>query len=199
VFIEFNRQANGELRGLPAKHVDTGMGFERLCMALQGKQSNYDTDVFQPYIQQLSELTGKPYGEDSSMDIAMRVIADHMRAVAFAIADGELPSNNKAGYVIRRILRRAIRYGYTFLGFREPFIAKLIPVFVANMGVSFPELQAQQDLIGRVITEEENTFLRTLSLAFRNLNSILPAIPERRLFPVILPSSYSIHMASPLT
>jgi alanyl-tRNA synthetase len=163
VFIQFNRLSNGSLQPLSAKHVDTGMGFERLCMVLQGKQSNYDTDVFQPYIQKLAQLAGKKYGIDQETDIAMRVISDHIRAIAFAIADGELPSNNKAGYVIRRILRRAVRYGYTFLGFREPFVFELVPVMVENMGTFFPELGAQQDLIKRVITEEENTFLKTLA------------------------------------
>ncbi len=170
VFIEFNRMANGALKNLPAKHVDTGMGFERLCMALQGKQSNYDTDVFQPYIHKLSLLAGKTYGDDPATDVAMRVVADHLRAVAFAIADGELPSNNKAGYVIRRILRRAIRYGYTFLGFREPFIGSLVPVLAEHMGAAFPELLAQKDLIVKVITEEEHAFLRTLAMGIQKFD-----------------------------
>ncbi|MFO8066491.1 MAG: alanine--tRNA ligase, partial [Bacteroidales bacterium] len=162
VFIEFNRLADASLKPLPNKHVDTGMGFERLCMILQGKKSNYDTDVFQPLIQELSKLSGKIYGKDEKADIAMRVIADHLRAIAFAIADGELPSNNKAGYVIRRILRRAVRYGYTFLGFKEPFVNKLVKNLVDQMGQQFPELPAQQGLIEKVITEEENSFLKTL-------------------------------------
>jgi alanyl-tRNA synthetase len=170
VFIEFNRMSNGQLKTLPAKHVDTGMGFERLCMALQGKRSNYDTDIFQPYIQQICKLAGKTYGDDPTTDVAMRVVADHLRAVAFAIADGELPSNNKAGYVIRRILRRAIRYGYTFLGFREPFIGRLVAVLADHMGEAFPELLAQQDLIMKVITEEEHAFLRTLAMGIQKFD-----------------------------
>ncbi len=179
VFIQFNRMSNGQLKPLPAKHVDTGMGFERLCMALQGKKSNYDTDVFQPYIQKLSEMAGIAYGSAKMADVAMRVVSDHLRAVAFAIADGELPSNNKAGYVIRRILRRAIRYGYTFLNFREPFVHKLVPVMVENMGKAFPELPAQQDLIRRVIAEEESSFLRTLSLGIHKFEQYLAAHPQK--------------------
>jgi len=181
VFIQFNRMNNGELKSLPAKHVDTGMGFERLCMALQGKKSNYDTDVFQPYIQKLSEMAGIAYGSERMTDVAMRVVSDHLRAVAFAIADGELPSNNKAGYVIRRILRRAIRYGYTFLEFREPFVHKLLPVMVENMGEAFPELAAQQDLISRVIAEEETTFLRTLSVGIHKFEQYLASHPEKKI------------------
>lgn len=181
VFIQFNRLNSGELKSLPAKHVDTGMGFERLCMALQGKKSNYDTDVFQPYIQKLSEMTGIAYGSGKMTDVAMRVVSDHLRAVAFAIADGELPSNNKAGYVIRRILRRAIRYGYTFLEFREPFVHKLLPVMVENMGKAFPEIAAQQDLISRVIAEEEATFLRTLSVGIHKFEQFLAAHSHQKL------------------
>ena len=180
VFIQFHRLNNGELKSLPAKHVDTGMGFERLCMALQGKKSNYDTDVFQPYITKLSEMAGIPYGKGKMSDVAMRVVADHLRAVAFAIADGELPSNNKAGYVIRRILRRAIRYGYTFLEFREPFVHQLVPVLVENMGQAFPELGAQQELITRVIAEEEATFLRTLSVGIHKFEQYLETHPEKK-------------------
>ena len=173
VFIQFNRLSDGSLQPLSAQHVDTGMGFERLCMVLQDKQSNYDTDVFQPYIQKLSELTGKSYGRSEETDISMRVISDHVRAVAFAIADGELPSNNKAGYVIRRILRRAVRYGYTFLGFNDPFMFQLVPVMVENMGKFFPELPAQQDLIMRVIAEEESTFLKTLATGIQKFEQYI--------------------------
>jgi alanyl-tRNA synthetase len=162
VFMEFERKADGSLVKLPKQHVDTGMGFERLCMALQGKKSNYDTDVFQPLIQFLVRESGKKYGIDESTDIALRVIADHIRTIAFAIADGQLPSNNKAGYVIRRILRRAVRYGYTFLSFQEPFMYSMVEVLVAQMGATFPEIIKQQSLIERVIKEEEASFLKTL-------------------------------------
>ncbi len=163
VFIEFNRQQNGELFPLPSKHVDTGMGFERLCMVMQKVKSNYDTDVFQPLISEIAKLSEKKYGVDAKADVAMRVIADHLRAVSFAIADGQLPSNNKGGYVIRRILRRAVRYGYTFLGFNEPFICKLVPVLAEQMGDYFTELNSQKELIIKVINEEEQSFLRTLA------------------------------------
>ncbi|MFV0589999.1 MAG: alanine--tRNA ligase [Draconibacterium sp.] len=176
VFIQFNRKANGVLEELPAKHVDTGMGFERLCMVLQGVTSNYDTDVFQNTIAEIGKLCGKKYGEDEKTDIAMRVIADHLRAVAFAIADGQLPSNNKAGYVIRRILRRAVRYGYTFLGFKEAFIYKLIDVLKETMGEVFPELVSQQVLIEKVIKEEEESFLRTLSTGIKLLDDIVSKV-----------------------
>lgn len=175
VFIQFNRKADGKLEELPAKHVDTGMGFERLCMVLQGKKSNYDTDVFQTTIAKIAELSNKKYGDDQKADIAMRVIADHLRAISFSIADGQLPSNNKAGYVIRRILRRAVRYGYTFLDFREPFICKLVEVLKENMGDAFPELVSQQTLIEKVIREEEESFLRTLETGIRLLEKNLPA------------------------
>lgn len=173
VFIQFNRKANGQLEELPSKHVDTGMGFERLCMALQGVKSNYDTDIFQHTITELGKLCNIKYGDNEKTDIAMRVIADHLRAVAFAIADGQLPSNNKAGYVIRRILRRAVRYGYTFLGFREAFIYKLIEPLKETMGAAFPELVSQQSLIEKVIKEEEESFLRTLSTGIRLMDDLM--------------------------
>lgn len=177
VFMQFNRKANGSLEPLPARHVDTGMGFERLCMVIQGKKSNYDTDVFQPLLQQLATMAGTTYGTDHKKDIAMRVIADHLRAIAFSIADGQLPSNVKAGYVIRRILRRAVRYGYTYLGFTEPFICKLVPTLVGQMGGQFPELKAQQQLIEKVIAEEESSFLRTLATGINLLDSIIKKLP----------------------
>jgi alanyl-tRNA synthetase len=175
VFIQYNRKSDGSLVQLPQKHVDTGMGFERLTMALQGKQSNYDTDIFQPVIQKLSAMTGIKYGADKHSDIAMRVIADHIRAIAFSIADGQLPSNTGAGYVIRRILRRAVRYGFNFLGLKEPFMAELIPVLSENMGDAFPELNQQLQLISRVITEEENSFLRTLETGISLLENLVNA------------------------
>ncbi len=167
VFMEFNRKADGSLEPLPSRHVDTGMGFERLCMAMQGKTSNYDTDVFQPLIQYIATRSGVKYGVDEKTDIAMRVMSDHIRAIAFAIADGQLPSNNKAGYVIRRILRRAVRYGFTFLNFKEPFLNKLVPILSEQFDGVFPEMKAQQDFIMRVIQEEETAFLRTLETGIR--------------------------------
>jgi alanyl-tRNA synthetase len=181
VFIQYNRMSNGQLKALPEKHIDTGMGFERLCMALQGKKSNYDTDIFQAYIQKLSKMTGIPYGSNQMSDIAMRVVADHLRAVVFAIADGETPSNNKGGYVIRRILRRAIRYGYTFLSFREPFVFKLVPVMVETMGEAFPELVAQQSLIEKVIEQEETAFLRTLALGIQKFEQYIAQHPNQKI------------------
>jgi alanyl-tRNA synthetase len=181
VFIQFNRKATGQLEELPAKHVDTGMGFERLCMAIQGVKSNYDTDIFQNTITEIGKLCNIKYGADEKTDIAMRVIADHLRAVAFAIADGQLPSNNKAGYVIRRILRRAVRYGYTFLNFREAFIFKLVAVLKETMGEAFPELVSQQVLIEKVIKEEEESFLRTLTTGIRLLDDIISKAKQENL------------------
>ncbi len=173
VFIEFNRKADGSLEKLPEKHIDTGMGFERLAMVLQGKKSNYDTDIFVPLIQEIENISGKSYQKDEKTDIAMRVIADHLRAVAFSIADGQLPSNTGAGYVIRRILRRAIRYGFTFLDLKEAFIHKLVPTLVNIMGEAFPELKKQQNLITNVIREEEQSFLRTLEQGLVLLHKII--------------------------
>ncbi len=175
VFIQYNRRSDGTLVQLPHQHVDTGMGFERLTMALQGKQSNYDTDIFQPVIGKLAEITGIKYGAANESDIAMRVIADHIRAIAFSIADGQLPSNTGAGYVIRRILRRAVRYGFNFLNLKEPFMTGLIPVLVENMGDAFPELANQQQLISRVIGEEESSFLRTLESGITSLENLVNA------------------------
>ena len=169
VFMQYERKADGHLEPLPAKSIDTGMGFERLCMILQNKKSNYETDVFSGLIGKVEEFSGHKYAEGGNVEVAMRVIADHIRAIAFSIADGQLPSNVKAGYVIRRILRRAVRYGYTFLGFTEPFLCRLIPQLVADMGEAYPELQAQQKLISNVIKEEENAFLRTLDRGIRML------------------------------
>ena len=173
VFIQFNQKANGELETLPEKHVDTGMGFERLCLVMQDTYSNYDTDLFQPIIRELSKMAGKDYGKDDMTDVAMRVVADHLRAISFSIADGQLPSNVKAGYVIRRILRRAVRYGYTYLNFKEPFIYRLLPTLIEVMGGAFPELKAQEDLIGKVIREEEGTFLKTLDTGIKLLDGVI--------------------------
>ncbi|NOQ24863.1 MAG: alanine--tRNA ligase [Bacteroidales bacterium] len=178
VFIQYNRKSNGSLDLLPSKHVDTGMGFERLCMALQGKKSNYDTDVFQPLIQSIAKAAGKIYGDNEQADIAMRVISDHLRAISFSIADGQLPSNVKAGYVIRRILRRAVRYGYTFLGFNEPFIYNLVNVLIDVLGDAYPELISQKELIKKVIFEEETSFLKTLETGIRLLDKIIKNIEE---------------------
>ena len=176
VFMQFNRKADGSLEKLSMNVIDTGMGFERLVRALQGKHSNYDTDVFQPIIHEMESLTGLKYGEKEETDIAMRVIADHLRAVAFSIADGQLPSNAKAGYVIRRILRRAVRYAYTFLNQKEAFMFRLLPVLIEEMGEAFPELPAQKELIGRVMKEEEDSFLRTLEKGINLLSNAMDAL-----------------------
>ncbi|MBN2668634.1 MAG: alanine--tRNA ligase [Bacteroidales bacterium] len=173
VFIQFNRKADGSLEKLPAQHVDTGMGFERLAMTVQGKKSNYDTDIFQPIIQEIARLTNKKYGTNDKEDIAMRVVADHLRAISFAITDGQLPSNSGAGYVIRRILRRAVRYAYTFLGQESPIIHKLVAVLVHEMGDAFVELKAQRELLEKVILEEENAFLRTLAKGIQILEQAI--------------------------
>ena len=181
VFMEFNRRANGSLEKLPEKHVDTGMGFERLCMVIQNQQSNYDTDVFMPIIREIETITDNVYGKDEKIDVAIRVIADHVRAVAFAIADGQLPSNNGAGYVIRRILRRAIRYGFTFLNKKEPFIFQLADILEKQMGDNFPEIVAQKHLIHNVIKEEEQSFLRTLDQGLIMLDTIITNSDKKKI------------------
>ncbi|MCF8337705.1 MAG: alanine--tRNA ligase, partial [Bacteroidales bacterium] len=173
VFIEFNRLANGSLQLLPKKHVDTGMGFERLAMILQDKRSNYDTDIFQPLIEKVAEISGKSYNDSEDIATAMRVVSDHSRAITFAVGDGQLPSNVKAGYVIRRILRRAIRYGYTFLELKEPFMYKFVPVLIKQMGDVFPEIVNQQTLIEKVIHEEEQAFLKTLETGIQMLDKVI--------------------------
>ncbi|TAE70926.1 MAG: alanine--tRNA ligase [Bacteroidetes bacterium] len=179
VFMQFERMADKSLKSLPEKHVDTGMGFERLCVAIQGKTSNYDTDVFSNTLNFLSEKSGIKYGANEKTDIALRVIADHIRAVSFAIADGQMPSNNKAGYVIRRILRRAVRYGYSYLGFKEPFMYQLVALLVKQFEQVFPELLAQKDFVTNVIREEETAFLRTLSIGLERLESIITSTKEQ--------------------
>ncbi|MDC8003127.1 alanine--tRNA ligase [Aureisphaera galaxeae] len=181
VFMQFNRKADKSLEKLPEQHVDTGMGFERLCMVLQGKQSNYDTDVFTPLIREVEAITNTNYGKDEKVDIAIRVISDHVRAVAFSIADGQLPSNSGAGYVIRRILRRAIRYGFTFLDKKEPFIHKLVPTLVKQMGKAFPELVSEKNLITNVIREEEASFLRTLDQGLVLLENVIKNTAEKEI------------------
>ncbi len=178
VFMQYNRKSNGALENLPNTHVDTGMGFERLAMALQGKQSNYDTDVFTPLIQKICDITGFEYGNNEKVDIALRVIADHVRAIAFAVADGQLPSNNGAGYVIRRILRRAVRYGFTFLNVKGPFMYQLVEVLVDQMGEFFPEIRKQQTLAEKVIQEEESSFMRTLEKGLKRIDDIINSSKE---------------------
>ncbi|MBQ5958551.1 MAG: alanine--tRNA ligase [Bacteroidales bacterium] len=177
VFMQYNRMADGHLVELPAKHVDTGMGFERLVRVIQGKTSNYDTDVFQPIIQAIAKMSGIEYGKAEKTDVAMRVIADHLRAVSFAIADGQLPSNNGAGYVIRRVLRRAVRYGFTFLGFEEPFVCQLLPILVQQMEHNYPEIKSQQELVSKVIREEEASFLRTLAQGIKRFEGYVEQHP----------------------
>lgn len=181
VFIQYNRKANGDLQPLPQKHVDTGMGLERLCMAMQGKQSNYDTDVFSNMISQISRLCGKSYNQSHQVGVAMRVIADHIRAISFSIADGQLPSNVKAGYVIRRILRRAVRYAYTFLDVDQPFLCRLVATLVADMGSAFPELVSQQTLVEKVIKEEEESFLRTLDKGIKLMDALMEKHKESKI------------------
>nr|WP_314547041.1 alanine--tRNA ligase [uncultured Empedobacter sp.] len=183
VFMQYQRKADGSLESLPARHIDTGMGFERLAMVLQGKSSNYDTDVFQPTIQKLEEISGVKYGTAEKTDIAIRVVVDHLRAVSFAIADGQLPSNTGAGYVIRRILRRAISYGYRFLGLKEPFIYKLYPILKAEMGDFFPELVKQETIVTGVIREEEASFLRTIEQGLNRLNQIIEQLGDSKVVP----------------
>ncbi len=173
VFMQYNHKADGSLEPLPARVIDTGMGFERLCMALQGKTSNYDTDVFQPMLKKIGQLSGKTYGDDKQTDIAMRVIADHIRTISFSIADSQLPSNAKAGYVIRRILRRAVRYAYTFLGQKQAFLYRLVDTLIESMGEAYPELTTQADLIKKVIKEEEESFLRTLETGIKRLEKVI--------------------------
>ena len=183
VFMQFERKADGHLEPLPAKNIDTGMGFERLCAVLQGKNSNYDSDVFTGLLGKLGELSGHKYGESADTDVAMRVCADHIRAISFSIADGQLPSNVKAGYVIRRILRRAVRYGYTFLGFTEPFLCRLVPQLISDMGDAYPELKAQQKLIESVIREEELAFLRTLDRGIKLLDDYMARNAATKVLP----------------
>jgi len=192
VFIQYNRRSDGVLEQLPSKHVDTGMGFERLCMVVQGKKSNYDTDIFQPVIKEISAITGKEYGVNEKWDIAMRVIADHLRAVSFSIADGQLPSNNKAGYVIRRILRRAVRYGYNNLGIEEPFMYQLVPVLALTMGNQYPELQSGKEQIAKIIFEEETAFLKTLGKGLKMIERMIADL--RKEHKNVLPGKVAFEM-----
>lgn len=180
VFIQYNRRSDGVLDQLPSKHVDTGMGFERLCMIIQGKKSNYETDIFQAIIHEISAITGKPYGVNEKWDVALRVIADHLRAVSFSIADGQLPSNNRAGYVIRRILRRAVRYGYNNLDIEEPFIYQLVPVLAQNMGDQYPELNSGKDHIAKIIFEEETAFLKTLGKGLKMIEKMISDLRKEK-------------------
>jgi alanyl-tRNA synthetase len=180
VFIQYNRRSDGVLEQLPSRHVDTGMGFERLCMVIQRKKSNYETDIFQSLIKEISAITDKEYGANEKWDIALRVIADHVRAVSFSIADGQLPSNNKAGYVIRRILRRAVRYGYNSLGIEEPFIYRLVPVLAKSMGTQYPELQSGKEQIAKIIFEEETTFLKTLGKGLKMIERMVAELRKEK-------------------
>ena len=173
VFIQYNRKADGSLESLPNKHVDTGMGFERLCMVVQGKKSNYDTDIFQSVISEISHITGKKYGVNEKWDIALRVIADHLRAVSFSIADGQLPSNNKAGYVIRRILRRAVRYGYNNLGIEEPFIYKLVPVLAKTMGNNTLNWKQGKNILRKLFLKKKHAFLKTLGKGLKMIEKMI--------------------------
>ena len=183
VFMQFERKADGHLESLPAKNIDTGMGFERLCAVLQGKNSNYDSDVFTGMIAKIEELSGHSYHQSKETEVAMRVIADHIRAISFSIADGQLPSNVKAGYVIRRILRRAVRYGYTVLGFSEPFLCRLVPQLINDMGEAYPEIKAQQRLIESVIREEEMAFLRTLDRGIKLMDEYMAKSAATKVIP----------------
>jgi alanyl-tRNA synthetase len=192
VFIQYNRKSDGVLEQLPSKHVDTGMGFERLCMVVQGKKSNYETDIFQNIISEISSITGKKYGVNENWDIALRVIADHLRAVSFSIADGQLPSNNKAGYVIRRILRRAVRYGYNSLGIEEPFMYRLVPVLADTMGSQYPELKSGSDQIAKIIHEEEAAFLKTLGKGLKMIDKMIADL--RKEHKNILPGKIAFEM-----
>ena len=192
VFIQYNRRSDGVLDQLPSKHVDTGMGFERLCMISQGKKSNYETDIFQTIIEEISAITGKPYGVEEKWDVALRVIADHLRAVSFSIADGQLPSNNQAGYVIRRILRRAVRYGYNNLDIEEPFMYRLVPVLALNMGGQYPELNSGKELIAKIIFEEETAFLKTLGKGLKMIEKMISDLRKEK--KNILPGKIAFEM-----